>query len=260
MGSDYSHFYNSFNYRFVMFSAYGCKIGTSSPENAVEMSSPKKATARKAAAPMDVVTATKQQPQQARAQDTFELILDTAGRLLDEVGLERLSTNLVCRRAGLSPPALYRYFPNKYAILRELGDRLMALQDQAVLDWIEEGGLDSASFEAEVASNVRLQERVNDITRQFPGNIYVLRALRAIPILREVRMASSEMVAEKLADAMIARGHTASRERLIASARLTTELAYSAMEMILEEPGRDAHLICTDVSKMIVTHYQQLTG
>ena len=259
MDSDHYYFYNSFNYRFMMFSVCGRIMSIRIPGNAEEMSSPKKAPVRKAADPMDVVTATKQQPQQARAQDTFELILDTAGRLLDEVGLERLSTNLVCRRAGLSPPALYRYFPNKYAILRELGDRLMALQDQAVLDWIDEGGLAAETFEDEVASNVRLQERVNDITRQFPGNIYVLRALRALPILREVRMASSEMVAEKIADVMIANGHKAPRDRLIASARLTTELAYSAMEMVLEEPTRDAHQICTDVSTMIVTHYRQLT-
>lgn len=223
------------------------------------MNSAKKPVPRKGDGPMQVETATKQQPQQARAQDTFELILDTAGHLLGEVGLERLSTNLVCRRAGLSPPALYRYFPNKYAILRELGDRLMALQDQAVLDWIDEGGLAAGPFEGRVASNLRLQERVNDITRQFPGNVYVLRALRAVPMLRDLRMASSDMVAEKIADAMIANGHTASRERLIGSARLTTELAYSAMEMVLEEPGRDAHQICTDVSKMIVTHYDQLS-
>jgi hypothetical protein len=109
-----------------------------------------------------------------------------------------------------------------------------------------------------VASNVRLQERVNEITRRFPGNIYVLRALRAIPILREVRLASSDMVAEKIADAMIASGHTASRERLIATARLTTEIAYSAMEMVLEEPDRDAHQICVDVARMIMTHYAHL--
>ncbi|MGE6696459.1 TetR/AcrR family transcriptional regulator [Hyphomonas sp. NPDC076900] len=234
-------------------------MSTASVGNAEEMSSAKKTTSRKVADPMQVETATKQQPQQARAQDTFELILDTAGRLLDEVGLERLSTNLVCRRAGLSPPALYRYFPNKYAILRELGDRLMALQDQAVLEWIAEGGLEARGFDEEVASNVRLQERVNDITRHFPGNIFVLRALRAIPILREVRLASSDMVAERIADAMKAQGHPASRERLISSARLTTELAYSAMEMVLEEPQRDARQICTDVSRMIVTHYAQLS-
>ena len=44
---------------------------------------------------------------------------------VSDVGIERLSTNLVCERAGLTPPALYRYFPNKYALLSELGQRLM---------------------------------------------------------------------------------------------------------------------------------------
>ena len=223
------------------------------------MSSAKRKPSRKAAEPRkQVVTTTKQQPQQARAQDTYELILETAGHLLDEVGLERLSTNLVCRRAELTPPALYRYFPNKYAILRELGDRLMVLQDEAVLAWIDEGGMNIEDFDAAVASNVRLQERVNEITRQFPGNIFVLRALRAIPLLREVRLASRNLVAERIADAMIEAGHKASRERLIEAARLTVELAYSAMEMALEEPDRDAHQLCTDVAKMTIGHYAQL--
>lgn len=206
-----------------------------------------------------VVTTTKQQPQQARSQDTYELILETTGHLLDEVGLERVSTNLVCRRAGLTPPALYRYFPNKYAILRELGERLMQLQDEAVLAWIDEGGLHTDNFEEAVASSVRMQERVNEITRQFPGNIYVLRALRAIPLLREVRLASRDLVAERIADGMIAGGHKASRERLIATACLTVEITYSVMEMVLEEPDRDAHQLCTDVAKMTVSYYAQLT-
>ena len=222
------------------------------------MSTQSKARSRKTVEKRKVATEAKQQPQQTRAQDTYELILKTTGQLLDEVGLERLSTNLVCKRAGLTPPALYRYFPNKYAILRELGDRLMARQDEAVLQWIDEGGLQSASHEEAVASNVRLQERVNDITRQFPGNIFVLRALRAIPLLREVRIASRDMVAERMADAIAAAGHKASRERLLEAACLTTELMYSGMEMVLEEPSRDGHRICVDLARMMVTYYDQL--
>ena len=207
-----------------------------------------------------VVTTAKQQPQQARSQDTYELILETAGRLLDEVGLERVSTNLVCRRAGLTPPALYRYFPNKYAILRELGERLMTLQDEAVLVWIDEGGLNTDDYDAAVASNVRMQARVTEITRQFPGNIFVLRAMRAIPLLREVRLVSRNLVAERIADAMVAAGHGAPRERLVATAHLAVEMAYSVMEMVLEEPERDAQQLFTDVARMTVSHYMQLAG
>ena len=231
-----------------------------SPGTAAEMSSQPKKSGRKTARklPAKVDTTTKHMPQQARAQDTFELILETAGHLLDEVGLEKLSTNLVCKRAGLSPPALYRYFPNKYAILRELGERLMDLQDQAVLAWVDSGGLNTSTFEEAVESHQRLQEGVNEITRKFPGNIFVLRALRAIPTLREVRLSSRDMVAERLSDAMAKRDPRISRERFAAAARLTTELTYAAMEMVLEEPERDAEHISTEVARMIVRYYAVL--
>src|ERR1700749_4229269 len=74
-------------------------------------------------------------PTQSRGRTSYDAILRAAGELLLEVGIERLSTNLVCKRAGLSPPALYRYFPNKYALLRELGAQLMLAQDKVVFRW-----------------------------------------------------------------------------------------------------------------------------
>ncbi len=51
----------------------------SSMPNATNRKVPKKGSSK-------VDTTTKQLPQQARAQDTFELILETTGHLLDEVG------------------------------------------------------------------------------------------------------------------------------------------------------------------------------
>ena len=60
------------------------------------------------------------QPKQERAQVTYDLLLDVAGQLLAEVGFERISTNMICARAGLTPPALYRYFKDKYAVIEAL--------------------------------------------------------------------------------------------------------------------------------------------
>ena len=45
------------------------------------------------------------QPRQGRAVATRERLLDVAGQLLGEVGVERISTNLICARAGMTPPA-----------------------------------------------------------------------------------------------------------------------------------------------------------
>ena len=78
----------------------------------------------------------KRPPQQGRAQLTRGRLLDVAGELLAEVGIERISTNMIAARAGLTPPALYRYFGDKYAVLEALGRRLMERQNAVLEDWL----------------------------------------------------------------------------------------------------------------------------
>jgi AcrR family transcriptional regulator len=59
-------------------------------------------------------------PQQARSQERVDLILDTAAEFIAEVGYETVTTNAIAERAGISIGSLYRYFPDKDAILRGL--------------------------------------------------------------------------------------------------------------------------------------------
>lgn len=213
-------------------------------------------TAAKAdAPPLD----TKSRPSRRRGKDTFEVILTTAGELLAEVGFERLTTNLVCERAGLTPPALYRYFPNKYALLKELAHRLMDAQDKAVLAWLEAGGTEASSIEESVAKNRDLQKQINAITRAFPGGDWILRALRALPVLQEVRTTSRDMVAQTLFDILKASNPGASEERLRTATRLTTQMMYAATEMVLEEPDQDEDQINEEICWMVALYYQHLT-
>ncbi len=63
---------------------------------------------------------------------------------------------MLCARAGLTPPALYRYFDDKYAVLEALGRRLMARQNIVPEEWIarhEAGGIETLS--AHVAELLR---------------------------------------------------------------------------------------------------------
>lgn len=62
-------------------------------------------------------------PQQSRSQQRVDLILQTASNLFMEVGYESATTNAIAERAGISIGSLYRYFPDKESILRELSDR-----------------------------------------------------------------------------------------------------------------------------------------
>ncbi len=208
--------------------------------------------------PGAVPLGTKLKPSQTRARNTFETVLSTAGELLAEVGFERLTTNLVCERAGLTPPALYRYFPNKYAILSELAQRLMEAQDEAVLAWMEAGGLEADSLAEAVEKNRRMQEQVNEITRQMPGGIWIMRALRAIPLLRDIRIASRDRVALQISENLRQRFPTVPQDELFRAARLSTELMYAATEMVLEEPDQDEARVNEEVCWMVALYYNRL--
>jgi AcrR family transcriptional regulator len=202
---------------------------------------------------------TKQQPVQQRSVETFELILDVTAKLLGDVGVERLSTNMVCEKAGISPPALYRYFPNKYAILKELGERLMACQNRAYREWLEaEQKLDyDGSREATTRGLRDMQSRINAATMAFPGSAWIMRALRAVPTLRHIRLDSHESVTETSYEALRGRYPHADEAALRLSMRLSTEVMYAATEMVIDNPQLDGDLINTEVAEMIVRYYDK---
>ncbi len=206
----------------------------------------------------DIPLETKLQPTQARGQDTYEIVLATAGEMLRDMGFEQLTTNAICQRAGLTPPALYRYFPNKYAILRELGDRLMSAQDEVVLAWIGGGGLAGDTIDERLANSLAIHERIVEITRAFPGGAAIARALRAVPMLQRLRFESRDMVADRFYEAARAQHPNTSERRLRVAMRMMVELSYAAVEMVVEEPDRDADLLNREVCFLFALYFDSL--
>lgn len=213
-----------------------------------------KATAKKTAGP-DIALDAKLQPTQARGQDTYEIVLTTAGEMLRETGFEQLTTNAICKRAGLTPPALYRYFPNKYAILKELGDRLMKAQDDRVLAWIEAGGLDADTAAERIEQNAVMMTEMIELTRRFPGGAAISRALRAVPMLQQLRFASRDMVADQFAAILKTRYPHAPDARVRLAMRMMVELSYSATEMAVEDPDQDALTLSREVCLLFERYF-----
>lgn len=170
-------------------------------------------------------------PVQVRAQATRELLITAAAALLGKVGVERLSTNLICARAGVTPPAFYRYFKDKYAILEELGERLMTAQNEAVMPLLARD--DPAITEAELRALIL---KSIAITEDFPGGPWVLRALRAVPSLQHVRLASHRKMSVLIAKAAARNGRRIGA-RTSLQARLLVDMGYAAIELAFDEPS-----------------------
>lgn len=63
------------------------------------------------------------EPVQARSAARLTALLDAAAAVIDEIGYERLTTAMVAERAGASIGTVYRYFPDRIAVLQSLSAR-----------------------------------------------------------------------------------------------------------------------------------------
>lgn len=67
--------------------------------------------------------ALRNEPVQARSTARLTALLDAAAAAIDELGYERLTTAMVAERAGASIGTVYRYFPDRIAVLQALAAR-----------------------------------------------------------------------------------------------------------------------------------------
>jgi AcrR family transcriptional regulator len=86
------------------------------------------------------------EPVQARSAARLTALLDAAAAAIDELGYERLTTAMVAERAGASIGTVYRYFPDRIAVLQALATRNLdyviraierAISDRRATNWRE---------------------------------------------------------------------------------------------------------------------------
>ena len=200
--------------------------------------------------------AAKAPPKQDRARATYDRLLDVAGLLLADEGIERISTNRIAAEAGLSPPALYRYFGDKYAVLEALGRRLMERQNAVLEAWIERhrsGGI------AAMADHIgELLAKTATVTRAEPGAVWTLRALHATPRLVHVRLESHRHVTDRLTDACLPWLVGVPRETCWRRLRLAVEIGFAADEMLYEEDRVAADAVLADAARLLQASLQDL--
>jgi AcrR family transcriptional regulator len=85
-------------------------------------------------------------PVQGRSSDTVQNILDATSRLLVKVPLEQITTSRVAEEAGVSIGGLYRFFPDKQALI-----------DAIALSRVEE-------FQEEIQQQLAQMERIDGPT------------------------------------------------------------------------------------------------
>ena len=197
--------------------------------------------------------APRRQPVQERAKKTVEVILAAAAALIEEVGLEAFNTNILADRAQARVRTVYRYFPNKLAVITALAERLAEEWDR----WFD--GFRALSdpqsdwrplWEAYVDTFV-------DGIRKAPGGLAIRRAMRALPELEAIERRDNERLARQLAAALTRRGVGLPRARLTIAARVLVETAVSVLDLALTEPPAQARSL---INELKLLHLAYLTA
>jgi AcrR family transcriptional regulator len=104
----------------------------------------------------------RKKPKQSRSQATVNACLEATARILEQEGLQALTTNRVAEVAGVSVGSLYQYFPNKSSLLLALAEH------HAETDWEDFGNFVStvAGARGHSALEVLVSEMTEKMTRR----------------------------------------------------------------------------------------------
>ncbi len=191
-------------------------------------------------------------PTQARARQTVETILAAAAELLDETGIDSFNTNLLAERAGVRVRTVYRYFPNKLAVITALAERMAN-------EW--NGWFEKFEAIADPANDWRpLWDGYIDVfidgIRATPGALAIRRAMRALPELHAIDRDDNERLARQLAAALRRRGTGAARGRLLPIARLLVETAVTVLDVAILEQGARSRTLVQELKRMHVAYLE----
>lgn len=189
-------------------------------------------------------------PTSARAVVSYEKLLQAAAEVLADTGFEKLTSNEICARAGLTPPAFYHYFNNKYEILEELADRLLGEQNKVFSIWLAEYAEGDGHLPS-VEAVEKLFQSVIEISAQAPSGMWTIRALRALPNLAHVRLKWQRIYADQVFEAIRQLAPDVPTEILWSRIRIIVEFSYIVDELALEEDRISKEVLLRQVAVLI---------
>jgi len=174
-------------------------------------------------------------PVQQRAKETVDQILDNAAILLDEVGVDAFNTNLLAERAGVAVRSVYRYYPNKLAVIVGLAERQANEWQKLFADLLV------PFADPELCAFDAWDDALDGYAAflmQKQGRSAIHRAMMALPQLAELNRRDNDVLADLIVHAFVARGVRPAEAPLKSIARVLLDTSDMAIDEALGRRGR----------------------
>jgi AcrR family transcriptional regulator len=181
----------------------------------------------------------------------MERLLQVSADLLEEVGIDGFNTNLLAKRAGVAVRAIYRYFPNKWAILVAMAERVSDLERS----WI--GDLKHYSRTEDWRSAVyQAIDGYYEAARRHRGYTALRAASQASPALRQIDDRNNLALQYDLAEGLRGAGLELEDARLHALCQVIIESASRVLDIALQSEPENAALLVAELKRMLVNLLQ----
>lgn len=120
----------------------------------------------------------RRQPVQARSRERVESILRHAASIFHEVGVDATSMSAIARQSDMSLASLYRYFPNKTAIVKAIAEDHVSRMESALRHRLE-------TLDLMEAVDV-LVDQFYEFYRTEPAYSAIWSGVESMPELREL--------------------------------------------------------------------------
>ncbi len=198
----------------------------------------------------------RREPIQARAQASRDRIIEVAAELLEEVGVDDFNTNLLAERAGVLIRTVYRYFPNKFAVIATLGEEMLARWSERLSLDIEKIARPDCDLERAVRE--MLEGWIIMLTKE-KGGLAIMQAVGAVPQLREIDSALFTQLVARYEVAITSRFSVPAHRSAIIS-NVIVSATYGMADCYFRVPSDVRTSMPSEVARMIAAHLRAEFG
>ncbi|MBU3069385.1 TetR/AcrR family transcriptional regulator [Aestuariicella sp. G3-2] len=134
-------------------------------------------------------------PQQARARELKQKIREASIHVLEAEGIDKFSTAAVSKHLNISIGSIYRYYPNKQALLESLAQEWLG-ESKAVFKEIESWPLEEMTNSAFMTAFL---SRIAAVYRSHSKLSLLLQSILESPKLREIEAKHDEYMIRRQA-------------------------------------------------------------
>ena len=167
----------------------------------------------------------RRRPAAGPARQTVDRILASTAELLEEVGFDDLTTNLIAERADVNVASLYKYFPNKYSVLTALAEQMRDMQLELLAERLQPQG----DWRGELQT---LLDAYVELFVSRPGFAELATVLSSSPPLRAIDEASLAAEARVIAERVVHYGIEGTRADREAIARVILEATRGVLPLV----------------------------